>query len=82
MNDEYRINEILMVLFHPTANRTHSFFPYYSLSPADCGHIMETVEMFEREMGYMLDGVEGHLKTSTEDVKSTKRNPQKNTLQG
>jgi hypothetical protein len=41
---------------------------------------METVEMFEREMGYMLDGIGGHLKTNTEDVKNTKntkRNPKK-----
>ncbi|MDR1457744.1 MAG: hypothetical protein LBI47_02775 [Puniceicoccales bacterium] len=77
MNDEYRINEILMVLFHPTVNRHHDFFSHYSLSPADCDHILETVGMFEMEMGYMLDGIKGHLKTNTEDVKGTKRNPQK-----
>jgi hypothetical protein len=80
MNDEYRINKILMVLFHPTANRNSSFFPYYSLSPADCDHIMGTVEIFEREMGYVLDGIEGHLKRNMEDVKDakdTKRNPKK-----
>jgi hypothetical protein len=33
MDDESRVNEILMMLFHPTVNRHHEFFSYYSLSP-------------------------------------------------
>jgi hypothetical protein len=38
---------------------------------------METVGLFEREMGYMLGGIVGHLKTNIGDVKDTKRNPEK-----
>jgi hypothetical protein len=71
MDDECKVNEILMVLFHPTVNRHHEFFSYYSLSPADCDHIEETVEMFEKQMGYLFDNIKWNLKNNTGKPKHT-----------
>jgi uncharacterized protein YcaQ len=77
MDDEERVHEILMVLFHPTVHRHHEFFSYYSLSPADCDHIMETLEMFERHMGYLFNNIKYNLKTYTESAEKTKHTPAK-----
>jgi hypothetical protein len=71
MDDECKVNEILMVLFHPTLNRYSEFFSYYSLSPADCDHLRETVEMFERHMGYLFDNIKWNLKNNTGKPKHT-----------
>jgi hypothetical protein len=71
MDDEERVNEILRVLFHPTVNRSHEFFSCYSLSPADCTHVWETVEMFERQMGYLFDSIKYNLKNNSEKPKHT-----------
>jgi hypothetical protein len=77
MDEEERVNEILGVLFHPTVNRYHEFFPYYSLSPADCIHLRETLEMFEKEMGYLFDNTKFNLKDNEENGKKTKYTPGK-----
>jgi hypothetical protein len=77
MDDEERVHEILRVLFHPTVNRDHDFFSCYSLSPADCDHIMETVEMFEKHMGYLFDNIEFNLKNSGESEVKPKHTPEK-----
>jgi hypothetical protein len=77
MDDECRVHEILMVLFHPTVNRHHEFFSYYSLSPADCDHLMETLGMFEKEMGYLFGNIKWNLKNNGGNAEKPKYSPGK-----
>ncbi|MDR0742507.1 MAG: hypothetical protein LBE98_03520 [Puniceicoccales bacterium] len=77
MDDEERVNEILRVLFHPTVNRSHEFFSCYSLSPADCTHIMETLEMFERQIGYVFNNIKSNLKNNRGNIEKPKHTPEK-----
>jgi hypothetical protein len=57
--------------------RSHEFFSCYSLSPADCTHITETLEMFERQMGYLFDSIKFNLKNNKENIEKPKHTPEK-----